>query len=191
MLATSGNKTYKQPGFVQKLEPAPSGAFGEQLGQFIAQPLGGNLQDLRREFADGRESLRLDDVAKSCGKSDGPSQPQFIFGETQARVTNGPDDSRAQIFAAANEVKHFSVRRVHQQSIYGEVAPLHVLLRAARINHMIRVASIGVAHVRTKSGDFNLRAFSRNNHDSEFRAYRQTAGKSSSTRAGTASVATS
>ena len=102
-----GQKLGQQPRFVEQLEAAARGAFGEQLGEFVAQALGGNLVDFRRELDDRAEGARFDRVAEPRGEAHGAHHAQLVFpkrcsGRPMARMIPG-----AEIVAPADEIEHF------------------------------------------------------------------------------------
>ncbi len=177
----------QQSRFLQQLESAPCGAFGQQLGQFIANAFGGNLRNLRGEALRRRHRFRLNLETESRRKPHGPHHAQFIFRETQPRIANRAHNARPQIGAPADIVKHFARRRVHQQSIDREIAPPHIFLRSIRVNHLVRMPPIGVANVGAKRGHLDLRAHSvahyllasvlKHQNHAKFRAHRKAARK--------------
>ena len=97
----------EQFGFVEKLEAAASGAFGEHFGQLIANAFGGNLENFGREFRDRDERAAFDGIAETRGKSHGANHAQLVFAEAIFGISDGANNSGAQIFLAADEIEHF------------------------------------------------------------------------------------
>src|SRR5258705_2276798 len=141
----------KKPGFVQKLEPPPGRAFGQQLRKFITQTLRRNLIDLPNMPAYGIERLRLNFETKASGESHRPQQPQLILAKTAIRFADCPDNPSRQISLPADIVEYFARVVSHQQPVNREIAPLHVFLRTAREHHAVRMPPVGVANVSAKS----------------------------------------
>ena len=85
----------EQFGFVEKLEPSASGAFGEDFGQLVADAFGGNLEDIGREFRDCDEGAAFDGISETRGKSDGANHAQLVFAEAIFGIADGANDSGA------------------------------------------------------------------------------------------------
>ncbi len=64
-----GEHHRQQACFVEELEAAPRRAFGQQLGEFIAQALGGNLSDFGSVPLDRRKRGWLDGETETRGKA--------------------------------------------------------------------------------------------------------------------------
>jgi len=125
-----GQKHGEKPGLVEDFKSTACGAFGEDFGELVALALWRNLYYLRRQFSYCDESLGFDFISEACGESDGTHETQFIFGESEAGFADGTNNSCAQIIAAADVVENFPVRRIHQQTIDGEIAAGYVFLRS-------------------------------------------------------------
>ncbi len=72
---------------------------------------------------------------------------------------------------SADEVEHFAAVVAHQQTVDGEVAALHILLRHFRINHAVRVPAVAVAHVRAERGNLDFQPIPWNQNHAELRTY--------------------
>src|SRR6201993_5471066 len=83
----------EQFGFVEKLEAAASGAFGEDFGKLVADAFGGNLEDIGRELRDGDERAAFDRIAESRGESHGANHAQLVFAEPILGISDGANDS--------------------------------------------------------------------------------------------------
>ena len=151
----------EQSGFIQQLEAAPRGAFGQQLGQFVANALGGNLAHCAVRVCASPPALRIRSESRiarqtarraSCaiylprsGAADRRSRAQF----PRVKSSRPPTKSRTS-----------PVCGIHQQTIDGEIAAAHVFLRGPGINDVVRVAAIGVADVGTERCHFDVLGFS-------------------------------
>src|SRR5579862_4263692 len=167
----------EQPGFVEKLEAAASGAFGKNFGQLIADALGGNLKNVGREFGDRHERAALDRIAEPRGESHGANHAQLVFAEAIFGISDGANDSGAQILLAADEIEDFIREGVEHQAVDGEVAALYVFFGRASVLDAIGMAAVGVANVRAESCYLDLRGAVDDDDDSELRAHREAVGK--------------
>ena len=167
----------EQFGFVEKLEATARGAFGKDLGQLVANALGGNLENIRGKFRDRHERAALDCIAETRGKSHGANHAQLVFAEAIFGISDGANDSGAQIFLAADEIENFIRERVEHQAVDGEVAALYVFFGRAGVLDAIGMAAVGVANVRAESCDLDLHGAIGDDDDSELRAHREAVGK--------------
>ena len=71
------------------------------------------------------------------------------------RLANGANYLALQIAASANVIDDLVRYRIEQQTIYGEIATLHIFLRGVGVADRIGMAPIGVSHVAAISRDFN------------------------------------
>src|SRR5580693_2599383 len=167
----------EQFGFVEKLEAAAGGAFGEDFGQFVADAFGGNLENIGGEFRDRDESAALDCIAETRGKSHGANHAQLVFAEAIFGISDGANDSGAQIFLATYEIEDFIRERVKHQAVDGEVAAFYIFFWRAGVFDAIGMAAVGVANVRAESCYLDLRGAVDDDDDSELRAHREAVGK--------------
>src|SRR6267378_6371201 len=98
----------KKAGLVQKLEPPPGRAFGQQLRKFIAQALRRNLIDLANMPAYGIERLRLNFETEASGEAHSPQQPQLVLAKTAIRFADCANNPRRKISLPADIVEHFA-----------------------------------------------------------------------------------
>ena len=192
MAAISGSNFGEQAEFVEKFEGTAGGAFGEQLGEFFADALGGDNTDFAGVFADGGEGCGFDGVAEARGEADGAEHAEFVFGETAGRLADGANDSGGEIVAAADEVEDFAGVVAHEQAVDGEIAALDVFFGRLGIDDLVGMAAIGVTEVGAEGGDFD---FERNRRGQGLRRIarrrRGRGGRVAELLAGVASVATS
>src|SRR5882757_4017753 len=167
----------KKPGLVQKLEPPPGPAFGQQLRKFMAQALRRNLIDLPNMPANGIERLRLNFETKASGEAHRTQQAQLVLAKTALWFPDCPDNPSRQISLPADIVEYFARVGSHQQPVNREIAPLHVFLRTAREHHRIRMPPIGVADVSAKGCYLHFPTVSINSNDAELCSDRQAVGK--------------
>ncbi len=172
-----GQHGREQAGGVEQFEAAARRAFREQAGEFVANALGGNLVDFRRQAANGGEGGELNGEAESCRETDGAKHAEFVFLEAEFRVADGADEARIEIGAAADQIDHLAGARIHQQSVDREIAAANVVGRRMRIDHAIGMAAVGVADIGAERGDFDLNALLDHDHDAEFCADGQAAGE--------------
>ena len=177
MRAISGSTCGSKPKFVEQFKSAAGSAFGQNFGEFVAQPFRRDDQNLRRESANGRGGLRLNREIKARGESHGADKPQFIFFEAPLGIADSANDPRAQIGAAVDVIEDFVGARIEQQAVDGEIAAQDIFLRRWRENDAVGMPPVGIADVRAESSNFNFgAAFGHENH-AELRADRQRIGK--------------
>ena len=175
-----GQHDGEQAGLIEQLESAPRGAFGEQLGQFVADALGRNLRDLRRQRLRRRQRCR----ARSRKPNRAANRTARIMrslssAKRSARIADGAHDSGAQIRAA---VRQSRALRASPGSIS---RPLIVKSRrrtsscgGIRIDHAVRVAAIGIADVGAERRHFDFaRRLRHDQNHAEFRAHGKAARK--------------
>ena len=152
-----GQHLVQQSGAVEQLEGAARVAFGEHLGQLVADALAAHLLNARRQALDGGEGFRLDGVAEARGEAHRAQHAQLVLGEAALRIADGADDAGLQVVAAADKIEHaIVVQRVHQQAVDGEVAALHVLLRVFGVADAVGMASVGVGAVVAEGRDLDV-----------------------------------
>ena len=181
----------KKSGVVEKLKTVSRGAFGQQLGQFIANALWRHEMDFRGVFANGRQGVRFDLVSEARRKSHRAQHSQLVFGEPSLGFADSANDARREICTPAYKVQHFTGVMLHQQAVDGEVAALNIFLRRARVDDLVRMAAVGVADVAAERRDLNLVAVPWNQHHSELRADPERIRKQLLTSVGVALVVTS
>jgi hypothetical protein len=152
-----GEKFGEEAEFVKEFEATAGGAFGEELGKFFADALGGNDVNFLRMLANGGEGCGFDGVVEACGEAHGAEHTEFVFGETPGGLADGADDFGGEIGAAADEVEDFAGIVAHEQAVDGEVAALDVLFGCLGIDDLVGMAAVGVADVGTERGDFDLK----------------------------------
>src|ERR1700757_4913547 len=87
----------EQFGFVEKLEAAAGGAFGEDFGQLVSNAFSGNLENIGGEVRDRDESAAFDRIAEASGKSYGSNHAQLVFTEAIFGISDGANDSGAEV----------------------------------------------------------------------------------------------
>ena len=65
----------------------------------------------------------------------------------------------------------------HQQSVDGEIAARDVFLRSFGIDDLIGMATVGVAEIGAKCGDFDFKCIARHENNAELRADGKAVGK--------------
>ena len=174
----------QQAAFVQQQEGAARLSFGQHLGQLVANPLAGDLVDLRREAADGFHGRGVDGVSEARGKAHGAQHAQLVLGEALLRRADGAHQAALQVAPAFDVVEQLAVRsvgmrgeRIEQQAVDGEVAPLHVMLRRGGVAHRVGMAAVEIGSVGAEGGDLDValiarisQRFQRHQHHSELRA---------------------
>jgi len=165
-----GEKFGQEAEFIEKFEGSAGGAFGEELGEFLADAFRGNNMDCSRVHSDGGEGFRLDGVVEACSETHGAEHPEFVFGETPRRFADGADDSGGEIGAAAHKVEDFAGVMAHQEAVDGEIAALDIFFGCFRVDDLIGMAAVRVAEVGAEGGDFDLEGIVADEDDAELRA---------------------
>jgi len=93
------------------------------------------------------------------------------------RAQQPANDPGAQVRAALDKIEHLARRGVHQKSVDRKIAPANVFFRGVRVDNMVGMAAVGVAHVGTKRRHFHLRAIFHSENDAEFCAHGQATWK--------------
>ena len=155
-----GQDVLQQTRGVQQFESAARAAFGQNSVQLFPNTLRRNARDALVHFSDRRQRARLDFKTKARGEADGAQHAQMVLFETLRGIANGADHAVLQILQAAYVVHHVPggivhMRRIEQQSIDGEVAPQHILLRVAFERHAFRMPPILVRMIAAEGCDFD------------------------------------
>src|SRR5437763_12014023 len=137
-----GKNFSQQSGFIQQLERPSGMAFGQHASQFIADPLTGDLMNLRCELPKCLKGRWVNLIFEARRESHCPQHPQLIFAEPQLGIADGADEASVQIVFAADEIQNFVRERIKQQPVDGEIAALDILLRIAAEANLIRMAPI-------------------------------------------------
>jgi hypothetical protein len=90
----------------------------------------------------------------------------MILCKALVRISDCPDYTVLDILLAADIIDDVPRYRIHEQGVDGEVAAAHVPM-CAREFDMRRSASIFIATLGTKCGDFITVAFLNHNHDAK------------------------
>ena len=130
-------------------------AFGQHASQFVADPLTGDLMNLRGKFPNCLKRHWVNLIFETRRESHCPQHPQLVFAEPQLGIADSADNAGVQIVFAADEIQNFVGERIKQQPIDGEIATLHILLRIAAEANLIWMAPIAVSHIAAKSRNFN------------------------------------
>lgn len=155
---------------IEKFESAAGGAFGKELGEFLADAFRRNNMDCSRVHADGGEGFGFDGVVEACSKAHGAEHPEFVFSETARRFADRANDPGGEIGAAADEVEDFAGVVAHEEAVDGEIAALDVLFGCFGVDDLIGMAAVGIAEVGTKGGDLYLEGIVADEDDAELRA---------------------
>ncbi len=148
--------------------------------------------NLGSQLFDSRERQRIDSKAKSRRKTHRPEHAQLVFLEALLGISDRANDARIQVGAPADKIQHVvAVQRIHEQSVDGEVAPLHVFFRRLGILHLVGMSAVGIDSIAAKRRHLNgMRMFGwkdvafavfrdRHQHNPELRAHRVGLGKDS------------
>src|SRR5258708_30126464 len=79
----------EQTSLVQQLESPARAAFGEDARKLVANPLGGDFQNLAVQTLDGAHGRGVDLVIETSGEAHGAQQPQMILAKTRFRIADG------------------------------------------------------------------------------------------------------
>src|SRR5258707_14375583 len=118
----------------------------------------------------GLERGRINSEPEASSKAYRPHQGQLVLAETAIRFADRPDDLSPQIGMPPDVIEHLTRVVPHQQPVYGEIAPLHVLLRSTRVPHAIRMPPIGIADIGAKRRHLNPQSIALYGNDAELRA---------------------
>ena len=157
--------------FIEELEAAAGGAFGEGLGEFLADALGRDDMNFVGVLANSSEGCGFDGVAEARGKTGSAEHAELVFGEAVGGFPDGANDSGGEVGTAADEVEDFIGVVAHEQAVDGEVAPLNVLLRSLSIDDLIGVAAVGIAEVGAEGGDFDFEGVLADEDDTELNSH--------------------
>src|SRR6202050_3259711 len=162
---------------MQQRKCAVRGAFGEHLGQLVAQTLRGNRRYLRCELLNRQKGPDFDSIAKARGEANRAQKAQSVFRESLLRVTDRPENSGAQVPLPSGKIQYLAGSRIHHHSIDGEIAPGYILLRRLGKNHLVGVATIGITDVGAKRRNFYLMAMFNDDDDAKLRANQDPSGE--------------
>lgn len=157
----------QEPGFHQKLDAPPGVPFREDTCQFRTHALRSDGLNVRCHCPHGRQCSRFNCKGESCGKSHRAQQPQVIFGKACTRLANGTYHARGKVGPSSDEVEYCTVKRVLQQGVDGEVAPLGVLKWIGFKQDSIGMAAVAIALLAAECGHLHLDGFAAHDHDSE------------------------
>src|SRR5262249_16120733 len=80
---------FMQPsGLIEQRDRPPSMAFGEHLGEFLADSFAAHPMDLRREVTLRTEGFWRDLKTEARGEADCPQHPQLVLLKTTPRVAD-------------------------------------------------------------------------------------------------------
>ena len=130
-------------------------ALGKHLGQFVANSFARDLMDPACQLLNRGKCFRLDGVSETCSKTHRAQHAQFIFRETQLRPPDGSNDPCIEVLASTDEIQHFILDGIEQQSVDGEVAALNIFLRTFAEAHLVRMAAVAVADIAAEGGDLD------------------------------------
>jgi hypothetical protein len=160
----------EQAGLVEELKAAAGGAFGEELGELVAEALARDLADFRGELADSGKSGGLDGISEAGGEADGADHAQLVFAEAERGLADGADEAGAEIVAATDEVENFAGARIEEQGVDGEVAAADVFFGGAGEDDVVGMPAVGIAHIGAEGGHLDLQGILDDNDDAELRA---------------------
>src|SRR6266478_5839250 len=118
----------------------------------------------------GLERGRINSEPEASSKAYRAQQAQLVLAEAAIRFADRPDDPSPQIGMPTHVIEHLARVVPHQQPVYREVAPLHVLLRSTRVHHAIRMPPIGIADIGAERRHLNLQPIALYGNDAELRA---------------------
>ena len=170
----------KHAAFIQQQKRFVPLALGQHAGQLIAYPLSRDQSNLVRQYFDGLECARVDDVAEAGGKPHRPQHAQLVFREAKLRIANRPNHSRSQVFPSPNKVQDLSAYRIEQHAVDGEIAARDILPRVSAEPHLIGMPPVRIADVAAKGSHFDRRGLRRlarslghrHQHNSKLRSHR-------------------
>jgi hypothetical protein len=109
---------------------------GQQLQEFIADPLARERHQIVRPRRTGRQPGRLKPVGKSRGETEEAQDPQMILGDAHERVADEAHGARGDVGEPAEPVPDLAACRVCVESVDGEIAPGRVALPVVGERHL-------------------------------------------------------
>ena len=152
--------------FVEQGQPARGVRRGEELVQFVANPLGAHEFDFLRVLLHCGHRLCFDVEAELRGETDRAQQAQVIFREAFVRRADGAEEPGAQILFAAHPVMHLLGDGIVEQRVDREVAADGVLARVTE-THGAGASPVLVIFFRAESRDLKLVAALQHDDDTE------------------------
>ncbi len=119
----------------QQGEPPPGLVGEQQLGQLVADPLGGHDREPRRHAGHRRDHLRRDLHAELSREPRRAHHPQRVVGEGLLRSRRGAQDARRQVAGAAEQVDELLGGQPHRHRVDGEVAAYQVAVERRAERH--------------------------------------------------------
>ena len=108
-----GQDCLEQSGVAQELEGfAGFPGLGQEAEQLVADALGADAADLRREGPEGGKGGGFDGEAERGGEAHGAQQAQVVLGEAHRRVADGANDSGLEIRLAVDVIADFAGGRI-------------------------------------------------------------------------------
>src|SRR4051812_28837899 len=146
----------QQSTLIQEFETTARMSFGEHLVEFVANALPTDHVDFAGKLANCRHCAWVDVIAEARSEPYGTQHAQLVFAKSLVRLADGADDLALQIGSPPDVIDDFVRYGVKQQTIYGEVATLHIFLRGVGVPDGIGMTPIGVSNVAAIGRDFNM-----------------------------------
>ncbi len=137
-----GQHVVGQAGVHQHLEPGTRVGREQQLGQLVADPLGGHDLDPLGHLADRRADVGVQPDPELGGEPRGPHHPQRVVVEGLLGAHRGAQDARGEVGQAAERVDERQRGHPHRERVDREVPARQVALErvAERDHRLARVA---------------------------------------------------
>ena len=169
----------EQTKLVKEFKSAASGTFGKKFGEFFANALSRDNVNFACVFANGREGCGVDGITKARGEADSTEHAELIFHEAARGLPDRADDSSGKVGTATDKIEDIAGVVVHEETVDGEVAALHVFFCRLGIDDLVGMAAVGVANVGTEGGHFDFEGILADEYDAELCADIEAVGEES------------
>lgn len=172
-----GQEDFEQSGGVEEFETAAGAAFGQDAGEFVADPFGGDGGDGGREAREGVPGGGFDFEAEAGGKADGAEQAEAVFGEALSGVADGAEAVGVEVGEAFDVVDDLAVEGIFEEGVDGEVAAEDVLAGVGFEGDGLGAAAVAVGVVGAEGGDLDFGIAIAEQNDAEVGADFEGAGE--------------
>ena len=151
--AQLGEELVGEAGVHEEVETAGAGGVGDDFGEFLADPFGGDAGEKGGVFLEGGEGVFLDGESGAEGEADGAEEAEGVFAEAFGGVADGAEGFAFEVFEAADVVDDLAGEGILEEAVDGEVAAAGVFLRDGE-GDGVGAAVVGVGAVGSEGGDF-------------------------------------
>ena len=124
---------------------------GEQLAEFVPDPLGRHYLEPTRHLGHGLQGGRGGLELQRRPETKEPKHPQRIVGEGLLRGGGGGEDPQGKIGKSSERIDHLGVGHLDRQGVHRKVPPLEVIFDGVG-ERDLRMAAVGAIHVPPEGG---------------------------------------